>query len=181
MAEVNADARAATAETRRHGAGRRLREWFSGLNGALTGMRPGVAWMAASIMLLAGILAGASGLYAISELNSGDEGARTLTAAVDKTRVPQASASLAVAENAEHGGVLRVHGLPALESDSVYQVWLERDGEVISQSLFTVGEDGDGAAAVADDLESADAVMVTRERAGGAKAPSEKPVLSVRL
>ena len=100
---------------------------------------------------------------------------------MDKTRLPQASGSFAAAEDSEHGGVLRVHGLPALDSGSVYQVWLRRDGEVISQSMFSVGEDGDGAAAVADDLKSADAVMVTRERAGGAKAPTEKPVLTVRL
>ena len=63
--------------------------------------------------------------------------------------------------------MLRVHGLPTLENDSVYQVWLQRDGEVIPQSMFTVGENGEGAAAVADDLEAADAVMITRERVPG--------------
>lgn len=185
MATVNADAREARgearSEARRHGMARRLRERISRLSGGLTDMRPGVAWMAASIVLLAGMVGGATGLYAISELTSGDNGARTVTAGVDKTRVPQASGSFAVAGNSAQGGVLRVHGLPTLENDSVYQVWLRRDGEAISQSLFSVGEDGDGAAAVADDLKSADAVMVTRERAGGAKAPSEKPVLNVRL
>ena len=65
--------------------------------------------------------------------------------------------------------------------DSVYQAWVRRDGEVISQSLFHVGEDGDGAAAVTEDLKDVDEVMVTRESAGGAKAPSEEPVLSVKL
>ena len=180
MAAVNADAREAHGESRRHGIARRLRERISGPGGAV-GMRPRVAWMAASIVLLAGMVGGAAGLYAISELTSDDNGARTVTADVDRTRVPQASASFAVAGDSAQGGVLRVHGLPTLENDSVYQVWLRRDGEVISQSMFSVGEDGDGAAAVADDLESADAVMVTRERAGGARAPSEKPVLTVRL
>jgi hypothetical protein len=34
---------------------------------------------------------------------------------------------------------------------------------------------------VPDDLEDADAVMVTRERAGGARAPSEDPILTVPL
>jgi len=181
MAAVNADAREAHGESRRHGSARRVRERISGLGDAVGGMRPRVAWMAASIVLLAGMVGGAAGLYAISELTSDDNGARTVTADVDRTRVPQASASFAVAGDSAQGGVLRVHGLPTLENDSVYQVWLRRDGEVISQSMFSVGEDGDGAAAVADDLESADAVMVTRERAGGARAPSEKPVLTVRL
>ena len=104
-----------------------------------------------------------------------------MVAQVDKTRVPFASGSLVVPEGRQEGAVLRVHGMPELESDSVYQVWVRRDGEVISQSLFQVGESGDGAAAVTEDLEHVDEVMVTRESAGGAKAPSEKPVLSVKL
>jgi len=60
-------------------------------------------------------------------------------------------------------------------------VWLERRGEVISQSTFTVGEDGEGAAAVTDSLESADAVMITRERAPEAKAPTEDAIVRVAL
>lgn len=186
MATVNADAREARgearSEARRHGLARRLRERISGLNGALTGMRPGVAWVAASTVLLAGILGGATGLYAISEVTSDDNGAQseTVAAKVDKTRVPNGSGSLVVPADSRDGAVLRVHGLPTLENDSVYQVWLRRNGEVISQSTFTVGEDGEGAA-VTDDLESADAVMITRERAPRAKAPTEDPIVRVRL
>ena len=44
-----------------------------------------------------------------------------------------------------------------------------------------MGEDGDGAPAVRDDLEGADAVLVTREAAGGARAPSEEPIVAVEL
>ena len=47
--------------------------------------------------------------------------------------------------------------------------------------MFSVGEDGAGAAAVTDDLEGADSVLVTREPAGGARAPSGKPIVSVGL
>jgi len=60
-------------------------------------------------------------------------------------------------------------------------VWLRRNDEVISQSTFTVGEDGEGAAAVTDSLESADAVMITRERAPRANAPTEASILRVAL
>ena len=69
------------------------------------------------------------------------------------------------------------NGMPTLESNRVYQVWLERDGEVVSQTLFSVGEDGTASPAVHDTLEDADAVLVTREAAGGARAPSEEPIL----
>ena len=79
------------------------------------------------------------------------------------------------------GAILRVHGMPSLPSRETYQVWVQRKGEMVSQSIFNVGEDGNGAAAVPDDLEGADAVLVTREPAGGARAPSGKPVVSVGL
>ena len=155
-----------------------VRGWFTVRRNGVVGVRPAVAWVSAFFLLLTGVLAG----YGATDVIRGDdEKARTVAATPDKTRVPFVSGSLVVGERLEDGAVLRVHGLPDLEADSVYQVWMQRDGEVISQSLFTVGEDGEAAAAVADDLEGADAVLVTRERAGGAKAPSEKPILSVRL
>ncbi len=181
MATVKADAREAAGEARRHGMTRRLRERISGLNDALTGMRPGVAWVAASIVLLTGVLAGASGLYAISGVTTDEDRPQAVSAKVDKTRVPNGSGSLVVPADARDGAVLRVHGLPTLENDSVYQVWLKRKDEVISQSTFTVGEDGEGAAAVTDSLEAADAVMITRERAPRAKAPTEPSILRVAL
>ena len=71
--------------------------------------------------------------------------------------------------------------MPTLNSDSTYQIWVKRDGEIISSSLFTVGRNGEGAGAIPENLDGADAVMVTREMAGGARAPSEAPVLSVSL
>jgi len=60
-------------------------------------------------------------------------------------------------------------------------VWLQRKGETVSQSIFNVGNDGDGAAAVPDDPEGADAVLVTREPAGRARAPSGRPIVSAGL
>ncbi len=179
---MRADPRQATGEARRQGLARRLRDRVAGLNDALMGMRPGAAWVAASIVLLTGVLGGATGLYAISGTTSDDDNRpQTVAAKVDKTRVPNGSGSLVLPADARDGAVLRVHGLPTLENDSVYQVWLKRKDEVISQSTFTVGEDGEGAAAVTDSLESADAVMITRERAPRAKAPTEASILRVRL
>lgn len=148
------------------------------LGEAFTGMRPTVALAAASFLLLAGI----GGGIAATQIESGDDGTRALAAKVDKMRVPSATGSLTVSGNgSKKSGILRVHGMPTLNSDSTYQVWVRRNGEVISSSLFSVGQDGDGAGAIPENLDGADAVMVTREQAGGARAPSEDPILSVTL
>lgn len=181
MAAVKEDVREAKGEARRQSFARRMRERIAGLNDALTGMRPGAAWVAASIVLLTGVLAGATGLYAVSGGGTDDERPQAITAKVDRTRVPNGSGSLVLPADARDGAVLRVHGLPTLENDSVYQVWLKRKDEVISQSTFTVGEDGEGAAAITDSLEAADAVMITRERAPRAKAPTEASIVRVSL
>ena len=59
-------------------------------------------------------------------------------------------------------------------------MWLRRGDEVVPASMFNVGGDGEGAAGISGGLEDVDEVMVTRER-GLARAPSEAPVLSVKL
>jgi hypothetical protein len=58
---------------------------------------------------------------------------------------------------------------------------VQRDGTVVPHPTFEVGEDGGGAVAVTDDLSDAEAVLVTREARGGARAPTEPPVLRVPL
>jgi anti-sigma-K factor RskA len=175
MEAVEADVRSRAGSTRR-GPLAGLRERFAAAGGALGGMRPAVAGMSVALVLGVGALAG----YAVTEISS-DPGSKTLAAEVDKGRIPSASGSLVVPGEDDKGAILRVHGMPPLDKDAVYQVWLKRGGETISQSLFNVGRDGDGAAAIAEDLTGAQAVLVTRERAGGARAPSEEPVLSVAL
>ena len=183
MAEVERDVRdrdEAAGVSRRTDPFVRMSRRLGGAAAAFGGLRPTVAWVSASVILLVGVAGGAAGLSALTDTGDG-ESSKSVVAQVDKTRVPFGSGSLVVPEGGEGGGVLRVHGMPELEGDSVYQAWVRRDGEVISQSLFHVGENGDGAAAVTEDLRDVDEVMVTRESAGGAKAPSEEPVLSVKL
>ena len=81
----------------------------------------------------------------------------------------------------DRGAVLRVNGLPLPPAGGVYEVWVKRGASVSPASLFEVTRDGSGAAAVPDDLEGADAVLVTRERRGGAQMPTEPPVITVRV
>jgi hypothetical protein len=155
-----------------------LRARLGGIAESLSSGRPGLALAGACLLLLVGALTG----YAVNQVSSDEAGSEPLAAKVDKTRIPNASASLTVSSTeSEENGILRVHGMPPLQEHSTYQVWVKRGEEIIASSLFNVGQDGEGAAAVAQNLEGADAVMVTREPAGGARAPSEEPVLSVSL
>jgi hypothetical protein len=71
--------------------------------------------------------------------------------------------------------------MPSAGRGRVYQAWVQRQGEVVRQPTFETGRDGAGAVALPGDLSDAEAVLVTRERRGGARAPSEDPVLRVRL
>lgn len=176
MTEVEADLRERGGLPARPGILARVRERFALRGGSLAGMRPAVALVAAASVLLVGVVTG----FAISQGTS-EPGAETLAATVDETNIPGGSGSLLVPGETDAGAILRVHGMPPLDTKSVYQVWVQRDGETISQSLFSVGTDGDGAAAVSEDLEGADAVMVTREQAGGARAPSGDAIITVPL
>jgi hypothetical protein len=58
---------------------------------------------------------------------------------------------------------------------------VQRGQRLEPQPTFEVGADGRGAVAVPDDLSGADAVLVTREKRGGAAAPSGAPLLRVGL
>ena len=136
-------------------------------------LRPAMAWVSAAVIVLAGALAG----YGGSRLLEEDEGARTLAATVDRSRVPDASASLIVPEDGEVA-VLSVHGLRQTAGDQVYVVWAQRGTELIFESSFNVRPDGSGKAAI-EGIEDLDRVMVTRERSSGVAAPGEDPILTV--
>jgi hypothetical protein len=178
MAVVEAEARERSGAPARARPLAGLRRRLAAAGDGLSAMRPAAAWAGAFLILLMGVLTG----YGVTRIASDEEAAKALVATVDTARLPSATGSLTVSgEDSGKSGILRVHGMPALDPDSTYQVWLKRDGEVIPGSLFSVGPNGEGAAAVPEDLEQAEAVLVTRERAGGARAPSEEPVLSVSL
>jgi anti-sigma-K factor RskA len=139
---------------------------------SLAGFRP---------VLVAGVLAlGLVAGFGVARLVDEDD-SRTVVAVVDESRIPQASGRLQIEGDGGDGAILRVQGMPSLEAGRVYQAWVQRDGTVVPQPTFEVGEDGGGAVAVPDDLSDAEAVLVTREARGGARAPTEQPVLRVSL
>ena len=156
MDAVNAEAEPAPAPARRR---------FT-----LPRLKPAFAWAAAACVLAAGVG------YGVSDLSQDESGARTLSAQVDDQRLPGASGRLSVADD---GAVLEVEGMPDAGRGRVYEVWVERDGDVTPASIFDVDASGSGAAAVPESLDDVDEVMVTREQRGGAEQPTEMPVIRV--
>ena len=129
-----------------------------------------LAWVAAGLLLGAG---GGLGLARLGE----PEGPRTVAAEVDRARLPGASASLLVPAEAGPLPVLRAQGLESPGGERVYQLWLLRGEELVPSSVFTPRADGTAAVAIPEPLDGVDAVLLTREPAGGARTPSEEPLL----
>jgi hypothetical protein len=139
-------------------------------------VRPAVAWAGAAVLLAAGLVAGFGAGRALDE-----DGVRTIAAEVDRAELPRASASLSLPDDGEKGAILRLNRVPSAGRGRVYQAWVQRDGEVVPQPTFDPGRDRAAAVALPGDLSDAEAVLVTRERRPGARAPSEDPILRVRL
>jgi anti-sigma factor RsiW len=139
---------------------------------SLGGFRP--VLVAAALAL--GVVAG----FGVAQLGGGDD-TRTVAATVDDARLPEASGRLRIQGDGEDGAILTVHGMPPAGGEQVYQAWVQRDGEMVPQPTFEVAADGGGAVAVPDDLSGAEAILVTREPRGGARAPSEQPLIRVPL
>ena len=123
--------------------------------------------VAAAVGLLIGI--------GVSQLG-GEEDARTVAATVDEA-MPRAGGSLRVSDEQ---ATLRLHDMPDLGERRVYQIWLQHGDEMVPARTFEVGPTGRGEVELRD-VGDADGVYVTREARGGAKVPSEEPIVSVPL
>jgi anti-sigma factor RsiW len=146
-----------------------------GLDRLFSGMRPAMAAGLAVLMLAVGIGVG-------TQLSGGDGGGnRVVTGFVDRSRVPQATATITLPKNMNGPAQLRVTGMPAPKPGQVYEIWLKRGDQVQPGPLFNVDARGTGAGAIPDDLEGVSTVLVTRERTGGAQMPSEVPIISARI
>ena len=168
MDVVEREAAEASGTERRTPLSRRLAARLPRLSGA----RPALALAGAGLVLAIGVAGG----FGLAGVLSGDD-TRTVTASVDRSRLPSGTGRVSIDEGGDDGAILRVHGMPSPGRGRVYQAWVQRDGAVEPQPTFEVGRDGNGAVAVPEDLSEADAVLVTRERRGGARAPSEPPVM----
>jgi hypothetical protein len=122
--------------------------------------------VAAAVGLLIGI--------GVSQLGGDDP--RTIAATVDEA-MPRAGGSLRISDGS---ATLRLHDMPDLGTGRVYQVWVQHDDELVPARTFKVGGTGRGEVDLRD-IADADGVYVTREARGGAKVPSEDPIVSVPL
>ena len=133
--------------------------------------RPQFALAGAAVVIALAVVVG-------TQLGGGDNGRRTVTAMVDRARLPDATATVSLSHGA---GQLRVTGMPRPRPGQVYEIWLKRGNQVQPGPLFNTDSSGSGAGAIPNDLDGVDAVLVTREKTGGAKTPSEAPVISARI
>jgi hypothetical protein len=132
------------------------------------------------VLVVAALALGVAAGFGVARLSEEDE-SRTVVATVDERRIPEASGRLQLQGKGDDGAILRVQGMPTLDPNRVYQAWVLRDGTIVPQPTFEVGDNGGGAVAIPEDLSDAEQVLVTREPRGGARAPSEEPILAVRL
>jgi anti-sigma-K factor RskA len=105
---------------------------------------------------------------------------RTVAAVIDHGRLPGAGGRLTVMPGGRTA-VLHLTGLPSLGPRETYELWVARDGDVSPGPLFNPSSGGSALTGVSGDVHSMDAVLVTRERAGGARTPTEQPVVRVPL
>jgi anti-sigma-K factor RskA len=131
--------------------------------------------------LAAALAAGALGVgVLIGGVAFSGGGTRTVTASVDRTQAPRASAHLEI-----RGGhaVLVAEGLPLPPGGRVYEVWLQRaNGAVVpTTALFTPRSNGAATAGVSASLGDVEQVLVSNEPRGGSLQPTTKPILAAKL
>ena len=154
-------------------AGARLRQAGARAGASLVPPRPAVVAATGLVALVAGVAGWSLG-------GAGTTDDRTVTASVDRERLPRASARLTVPGGGEDS-VLRLAGLGKLGPERTYEVWVQRDGKLAPGPLFTPTADGSAVTGVPGSAKEIEAVFVTRERAGGAPTPTESPVVSIPL
>ncbi len=160
-----ATVRSETREAARVDASRgRLRDWAALL------LRPATAFAAAALLV-----AGALGGYL---LHQSDDQSSVVAARPVNDAAPTASGTL---DRQDDLAILHVEGMPALARDQVYEAWVQRGDMMEPSSVFVLGRDGSGDAAIPGPLEGADAVLVTKEPRGGSRQPTSPPLLEARL
>jgi anti-sigma-K factor RskA len=166
MAEVRADAAATEGAPAEARAG--FREWLRGLRiGGLT-WKP-LAGLAAVILVVAAGIG-----YAVG---SGGGSGNTHTWQVG----PGASGIEASVVREGDRGELHLTGVGRLPDGKVLEAWVERDGAVEAVPALFVPDQAGEASTTIEDMKGVGTVMVTREPAGGTKAPTSEPVVEVPL
>lgn len=163
-------------------AGEARPSWWQQLAGLFQRAAP--AWGAVALILV--VVLAASILWLWQRL----DGAGTITTsggmqviALAGTEVaPDGTGTLVISADGEHGTLI-VDGLPDLDEDQQYQLWLIRDEQRTSGGVFSVNDEGYGALWISspEPLSSYPAFGITVEPAGGSPGPTGEKVLGGSL
>jgi anti-sigma-K factor RskA len=142
------------------------------------------AWAAAGALVLA-ILIGFNALLwrQVRRLEARTERLRSQLVALEATESAPQARGLMIIDAGQQTATLVVEGLPALDPDRRYQLWLIRDGQRTSGGLFSVSPGGVGVLVVTapQPLGNYQAFGVTVEPAGGSPGPIGPRVLGGRI
>ena len=166
MAEVRADAAAAEGAPDEARAG--FGEWLRGLRIGGSTWKP-LAGVAAVVLVVAAGIG-----YAVGAGGGSDD---THTWQVE----PGASGIEASVVREGDRGELHLTGVGRLPDGKVLEAWVERDGAVEAVPALLVPDQAGEASTTIDDMKGVGVVMVTREPAGGTKAPTSEPIVEVPL
>lgn len=124
------------------------------------------------------ILVLAVGAFAIGGGFESDTQSAPLTANFAAPDVPGMSGGV---KTTDDGAVVTVGGMSSDLDGDVYQLWVEHDGKVYAEPVFSVSKDGSGHAFIDRALSEGDTVMITREPAGGSAEPTGKPLAAAQV
>lgn len=130
------------------------------------------------LALAASFLVLAIGAFAIGGGFSSDQQAPPLTASFAAPDVPGMSGEVRTTGD---GAVVTVGGMSADLGGDVYQLWVQHDGKVYAEPVFSVSSDGSGHAFIDRQLAKGDTVMITQEPAGGSVEPTGKALAAAQV
>jgi anti-sigma factor RsiW len=142
----------------------------------LRALGPRLALAGALAVLALGVVIG----LGIDRVVNHGAATHTIAAQIDRRLMPTGTAVLEVSANDRHA-TLEVRGAPAPPAGRVYQLWTQRGQTIEPGPVFTVGPNGSRSASVPGGVRGAQAVMVTVEKAGGAQAPTGRPVMTISV
>jgi anti-sigma-K factor RskA len=168
METVRDDARRAQQAARERPEGSRWRSW----RGLV--LRPATGFAAAGA-----VIAGAFAGYVLHDPGDATEPS---TVAATPTAAAKPGTVDAVLARGNDEAMLMVDRIPALPRDQVYEVWVQRESEMVPSGTFVPDRSGQASAVVrAGNLAGGDAVLVTAERRPEAAQPHSPPLLRAPL
>src|SRR6185369_14134879 len=103
-----------------------------------------------------------------------------ITVSLKGTNVQPDAHGQLIADPKEQSAVLIVAGLPKLEANQTYQVWLINGNKPVSAGLLTVDENGQGVVIVTSDesISSFKTLAISVEPQGGSPQPTGEIVVA---